>query len=102
MNLHYKYEEKVNEIYFTISPIITSLGPSLFTAEKTSSVRIYQIDKSTARTIRAPQKHSLKGKNRRIQPMENRRIPNASNLFQNIAKYTSIFRWIDSILVAPI
>jgi hypothetical protein len=34
--------------------------------------------------------------------MENRRIPNASNLFQNIAKYTSIFRWIDSILVAPI
>ena len=96
MNLNYKrnqYEEKQQmKCIFTISPIITSLGPSLFAAEKTSSVRIYQIDKSTARTIRAMQKHSFTGKNRRIQAMKNRRIANASNLFQNIARYTSIFR----------
>ena len=74
------------EMQFTISPIITSFGPSLFTAEKTSSERIYHRDKSTARTIRAMQKHSFTGTNRRIQAMRKRKIANASNLFQNIAR----------------
>lgn len=41
----------------TISPIITSFGPSRLIAEKVSNVLMYQMDKSTARKILAAQKH---------------------------------------------
>ncbi len=54
---------------FTISPIITSFGPSCLTAVNIFNVRIYHIAKSTDRVIRAAQKQSGAGINRRIKPI---------------------------------
>ncbi len=66
-------------VWFTISLIITSFGPSRFIAENTSSVLIYQMDKSIAKRIRAAEKHGLYGNHRRIKATKNKNIAKTSN-----------------------
>lgn len=75
MNLYYKNihsNQQINQTNFTITWIITSLGPRIFTGQNISSDRMYQNDRETQNTIRAIQKHPLNGTNRNIQPITNR------------------------------
>jgi hypothetical protein len=71
---------------FTISPIITSLGPSLLTAANISNERINQSVKSTDKIIRAAQKQSDVGTNRSVKPTKNKTTAKTSSLFQKMLK----------------
>lgn len=71
---------------YTISPIITSLGPNRFKAANMLNERINQNAKSIDKIIRAAQKHSAVGRNRNVKPTKKKIIAKTSNLFQKSLK----------------